>query len=402
MLSPIVAVLAWIALVSGLTLPTLAPGTANIATLVLTSIGLLLLGTAVGRQAMRQPSAWLPLVAGGLMLFAFAFTAREPMSFAAIIFLVPLFVAAPHAALLGQLGNRLSLTAIGALALLGASMGAAIAAFDVLALGMPRGGFSVNNPIHLADLALALGFVALVGVLGRWRGRAIFLLGPVAALLAIWFSGSRGPLVAFVPLSLAALAGAALHYLPRRRARLLIGAGVVATLGVGAVLVGTGLIDRMGPFGDIVSLLRSGEAPDDSTNQRLIMYRSALAAFLASPLWGHGLWQFIETTASFAPPGVAFPAYDHLHNDIADFAVSGGLLGLLAYGLLLAAPLVGAWRAQGSQRAPALFLAITASLGYAGMGLTNAMFGVLAQTLVYTVLLSLIAVLASRPGDAPR
>ena len=44
-------------------------------------------------------------------------------------------------------------------------------------------------------------------------------------------------------------------------------------------------------------------------------------------------------------------------------------------------------------------VALVAGVGYASMGLTNAMLGVLAQTLVYTVLLSLIAVLASRPGE---
>ena len=399
MLRPILSVLAWCALLSGLVLPTLAPGTANTITLVLTGIGLLLLPTAEGRRAWAVPSSWLPLVAGGLMLLAFSFSAREPMCFGIISMLVPLFLAARHAALLGQLRDCLSVTAIGGLALLGASGGALIAGFDVLVRGESRGGVLVNNPIHLADLALALGFVAVVGVLGKWRGRWIFLLGPVAALLAIWFSGSRGPLVAFVPMSMTAMAAAALHYLPRRRAWLLIAAGATAAVLVFAVLVGTGLIDRMGPFGEIVSLFRSGETEDGSTNQRLIMYRSALAAFSASPIWGHGLWQFIETTASFAPPGVPFPAYDHLHNDIADFAVSAGLMGLVAYGLLLVAPWAGAWRAQGSQRAPALFLASMASIGYAGMGLTNAMFGVLSQTLVYTVLLSVIAVLASRARE---
>ncbi|WP_127751726.1 O-antigen ligase family protein [Devosia sp. 1566] len=400
MLRSTLTMLAWCALVCGLTLPTLAPGAANMLTLVLMGVGLTLLPTAEGRGALGQPATWLPLVAGGLMLLAIAGSAREPMSFGAIIFLVPLFLAAPHAALVEQLGARLTLTAVGTLALLGAIAGAVVAGFDVFVMGEPRGGVLVNNPIHLADLALTLGFVAAVGVLSRWRWRAVFLLGPLAALLAIWFSGSRGPLVAFVPMSMAALAGAAVHYLPRRRAWLLIGCGAVAALLVFAVLIGTGWIERTGPFGEIVSLFRSGEPGDDSTSQRLIMYRSALAAFMASPVWGHGLGHFMEAAAQFAPPGARFPKYDHLHNDIADFAVSGGLLGLLSYGLILLAPFAGAWRAQGSQRAPALYLALVASVGYAGMGLTNAMFGVLAQTLVYTVLLSLIAVLASRPKES--
>jgi len=380
-------------------MPTLAPGVANIITLLLIGVGVTLLSTPEGRQALRQPATWLPMVAGAVMLVALACSAREPMSFGAIFFLVPLFLAAPHAALVGQLGERLSLTAVAALALLGAIAGAAVAGFDVFVMREPRGGVLVNNPIHLADLALTLGFVAVVGVLGKWRGRALFLLGPLAALLAIWFSGSRGPLVAFVPMSMVALAGAALHYLPRRRAWLLIGAGMIAALMAFVVLISTGWIEHTGPFGEIVSLFLSGQPVDESTSQRLIMYRTAVAAFAASPIWGHGLWHFMEAAALYAPPGVPLPHYDHLHNDIADFAVSGGALGLLAYGLILVAPFAGAWRAQGSHRAPALYLALVAGVGYASMGLTNAMLGVLAQTLVYTVLLSLIAVLASRPGE---
>ena len=59
---------------------------------------------------------------------------------------------------------------------------------------------------------MMLGLVALVGLTEKHRFNLLFLFGPVFALLAIWFSGSRGPLLAFVPM-------------------LVIGGGVLALLG---------------------------------------------------------------------------------------------------------------------------------------------------------------------------
>jgi O-antigen ligase len=104
--------------------------------------------------------------------------------------------------------------------------------------------------------------------------------------------------------------------------------------------------------------------------------------------------EFTTSAAAFAPPGPGYAPSSHLHNDLADFAVIGGLLGLICYGLLLAAPFAGGLATRGRHRHAALYLGVLASLGYLSMGLTNAMFGILTQTVVYGVLLALIAALA--------
>jgi len=386
--------LAWAALVAGLILPTIAPPVGNVISIALMLLGLFWLrGSPATRDILRQPSVWLSLLAGGVLLIALIPTAKAPIDILAIFVLTPLWLAAPHTGLLHRFGSHLTPWLIGVLSLIGAAGGAAIAGFDVLILGLPRGGYSVNNPIHLADLSLMLGFMALVGLLDKRRGNLMFLLGPVFALATIWFSGSRGPLMAFI--ALLAVGGVTMAWLTLRpkQALALI---VLGCLGLGVAGFGISHSGAAGRLGEIANLnmMLTGNTRDDSTNERLSMYRSAVGAFLASPVYGHGMMDYTTKAAEYAPPGRSYTPSGHLHNDLADFAVIGGSLGLLSYALLLLAPLAGGFAAQGRYRRPAIYLGIVAPTGYFAMGLTNAMFGILAQTTLYAVVLSLIAALA--------
>ena len=396
LLPKLVFMLAWAALLAGLTLPTPTPEVANITTLTLMGVGLVLLAVVPGaRPVLRQPAIVLAGAAGIVLLVALAFTASSPLHIAVIMVLAPLWLAGAHAGLLTRLGNRLTPLVIARFALAGAAAGAAIAVFGAVVLKLDRGGMLVNNPIHLSDLSLMLGFVAMVGVLEPRPVRFVFLLGPVLALIAVWFTGSRGPLVAFVPMLIVSAAILAYVTLPRRAALMAI-AGVVAVITLGAAaVIGLGLGGRLGGLGEAVMAVLAGEATTDGAiGERLYMYLTAWNAFWASPWYGYGMIDYTIHAAQYAPPGPGYPPSSHLHSDLADFAVIGGLLGLVSYALLLAAPLAGALAITGRNRHAAIYLAGIASVGYLGMGLTNAMFGILTQTVVYGVILSLIAALA--------
>jgi len=395
LLPKLVVILAWAALLAGLTLPTPTPEVANIATLVLMGVGVLVLVLVpASRAVLRQPAIALSLGAGLVLLVALAFTATSPLHIAIIMVLAPLWLAGAHAGLLTRLGEKLTPLVIASLALAGAAAGAGIAGYGVLVLQLDRGGMLVNNPIHLADLTLMLGFVALVGLLDRRPVRFVFLLGPLLALVAVWFSGSRGPLLAFVPMLLVATAMLAAMTLPRRQVVMVL-VGVVALIGLaGTAVLGLGLGGRLGELGGAAVALVTGGATDGAIGERLYMYQTAWNAFWASPWFGYGMIDFTTSAAPFAPPGPGYPPSSHLHNDLADFAVIGGLLGLISYGLLLLAPIAGGLATRGRHRHAALYLGVLASLGYFSMGMTNAMFGILTQTVVYGVLLALIAALA--------
>ncbi|KKB10861.1 hypothetical protein VE25_15880 [Devosia geojensis] len=389
-------VLATLALLVGLALPTVLPEVANVGFFVFAGLAIiLLLRTAPWGDLLRRPGITMPLVAGAILTFCFALTASEPWHALAAVLFIPLFLVAPMAALL-RLSPAASAQTIGIAALTGTAAAAALALFETQVLGLARAGVTVNNPIHFADLSLMLGFVALVGVYGerRWVRIAV-LAGPVLALLAVLLSGSRGPLVAFVPMLLAALMMFIAHRAPPAGRWAALVATGLASLLLMALAWRIDAVQQVAAFNDIARVL-SNQTVDGSTTERLIMYQSAFNAFLASPLYGHGLIDYVAAAARHAPPGATFPVMGHLHNDIADFAVAGGGLGLLAYALFLLAPVVEVLRRPRSW--PAIHLALSMSAGYLAMGLTNAMIGILSQTVLYGGCLALVVHLA----DAPR
>ncbi|KFC64383.1 putative membrane protein [Devosia sp. LC5] len=385
----------WFVLFVGLFLPAVAPGVGNALTLALTAIGLMaLIASPYRHEIMRQPAVWLPLVACLLLVVAFAITARTPQHILAVYILSPLLLVGPYAGLLTRLEADLSPQKIAWPALAGTAAAAIIAVYDITLGGLDRGGLSVNNPIHFADIALVLGFASMVGIFDRSKSVwPIFLLGPVLALVAVWCSASRGPFLAFIPMAMAGGACAAILLLPRRPAVATILSSLAA---IGVCFAGAVSLKLGGRLTELVSfgeMTGSIAVVDASTAERLYMYRSAIGAFLASPIYGHGLVDFTAIAAQYAPSGPSFPPSGHLHSDIADFAVIGGLMGLIAYGLAIAAPVAGALAVRGPARGMAIYLATVTSVGYFSTALTNAMLGVLAQTLLFAVLLALIAVL---------
>ena len=390
------AILPWLAIISGLALPAVMPEVANTATIVLMALAIVLCWRSDWRRILASPTVALPLLAGILLLLALAITAKSPWHIGILVFFAPLFLVAPLTALFERIGTRHVLTAFAVAALLGTIGAVAIAGYDTFVLHMARAGWTVANPIHFADIALVLGCIPLVGLAGPkawWR--LAFLAGPVLGVVAVLLSGSRGAIVAIVPVG-AALALVALHRLMPRQ-WFWAGLGILV-LGAGVAIGGavqTGWLTSQPIVANVIDVVSTGVSPDSSTMERLAMYRTAFAAFLASPFYGHGMVDFIAITATYAPPGVVFPSYEHLHNDIADFAVIGGLLGLAAYALLIATPLIAAWRLpSGPARNAVLVLAIPFTVGYLGMGLTNALFGILSLTVLYAVGLSLIAYLS--------
>lgn len=403
MLPKLLRFLAWAALFAGLCLTTPTPEIANVVTLVLLGVGVIILVVSPeARGVLGQPVIMLPLLAGGLLLIALVITAKSPLYVLAILALAPLWFAGGHAALLTRIRAQLTPVVIGSFALVGTAAGAGIAAFDVLVRQQGRGGALVNNPIHLADLTLMLGFVALVGLFDPRPRRLLFLAGPMLAGVALVYSGTRGALLALAPML--AIGGAILAFqiLPRRRAWQLTAVGVVGIVALLGGMFALGLGGRMAGVFEIAMTLVTGGTPDGAVAERMSMYQTAWNAFQASPWVGFGMIDFTTLVAPYMPPQYNYAPSGHLHNDIADFAVIGGVLGLACYGLLIAAPLVGGLTARGPNRPVVLYLGVITSLGYFSMGLTNAMLGILTQTVLFGVILSLMATLASpTPRELP-
>lgn len=380
-----------IALVAGFTLPALLPEAANIITIasMMASVALSM-RTGSWRWLSKELAVLVPFAAAIILAAALSFTAVGPENFTVLVILLPLWMTGPYAGLL-SISRWLSPVTVASLALVGASGCAAIAAYDVYVRGLQRGGELVMNPIHLGDLAVMLGFVALVPLFGRGRlWRLIFLAGPVFALVTTQLTMARGPLIAFPAMVVVAVVLLVLAHWPRRLA---IPGILLTVVGSAAIVlhgVLTGWLLTIRGFDQIYGLLTTGISGDGSVNQRLGMYGAAWKAFCASPLFGHGSVDFVAIALSYLPSSEVLLQYEHLHSDLANFAVIGGALGIVSYGLLIVTPLAGAIAARGRNKNAIRYLGTITSTGYLVMGLTNAMFGILVLTVLYAVILSMM------------
>lgn len=391
-----------IVLVAGLTFPPLAAYTTVYAELSGLVIALVLLSQR-NWDVFGVPTfklVWLSVLA---LCVALPFSMKGIEDFYGFVALLPVFLAPAVVMLFRENPSFAHPQVIGCLCLAG-SVGAVVTGLNdiyVLNLGRAGGG---NNAIHFGDLSLILGFFSLVGLFGsRSAWRFIFLSGPVLGFAAALLSASRGPFVGAVVLAFILIPILVVWFRREFVFRIVMVAGL-AGLVVVATQVDIAQIERATFAIEDIAKLTSGEGTtDEGIKERFIMYRAAVEAFKLAPIFGHGSGHIAAATNGLIPDTYAhLRNAAHLHNDIADFAVIGGLAGLLAYVFLLAAPFAALWHGANGDTRRAVFVgAIVLSVGYFTLGLTNAMFGILPQTALYGLLLGIIVAMAetSNEGD---
>lgn len=393
-MSIILRSLACLALAACLALSPAFPETTNTVLLVAMAGSVLIFAWDVRHGRLLALTDALPLLGMGILAIALVPTTRSIANYFVLLALAPVALALPLSSLIGRAGRWASPISVSALALVGTVLAAGITGYDALVRGLPRGGQLTMNPIHMGDLALLLGFIALAGVFeGRSHWRWLLLLGPGAGLLAVHWSGSRGPLLAYGVLLILTLAYAAWIWLPAKR-RLPAMLGIVLSVFAALVLgIQLSLLEQIPGADQVINVLSgSAAAVDSSTQDRLQMYEGAWHAFWYSPLFGVGGESFTAVAGAFVSEQAMVSASPHLHADIANFAVIGGSLGLVSYVLLLSAPLV-AGAHPGPQRPTRFYLGMVTTFGFMAMGLTNAMFGILTLTIAYAVVLSVLSAL---------
>lgn len=360
-------------------------------------VGLLvMLVTSQGWRAYRRPAA-LALVLAFLSITLAALLAGPGVPgnwLGPAILIVPLLALGFPA--LGRHALPLSSpVAIAGLSLVGAGLGLLGGLADIVLNHAERAGV-FNNPIHFSGLMVLLGFVSLVGFeASKAKWRHVFLAGPVFGMGGVLLSGSRGPFLAALALGIL-FAPAILYW--HRRDRWLWTSLVVLAVGLSAVLVISPLGPRAaGGIMELVAGLGSGNltAVDEGRSQ---MLAGAFGAFADSPLWGHGWAGMMAAAEAHFPADSLFLGYDHLHADIANFAVMGGALGLFAYALLILAPILAMLSVPPANRRSALVVGGTASVGFLVLGMTNSMFGILPQTVLYATLMGWLFLLAEGDG----
>jgi len=338
-------------------------------------------------------AGWCFMAAFALIATAFSVNGDWKMAVNFIFLLA--FV--PLASWLRRFAAPDSAVVVSWLALVGSVLSTVAALVQIFMFEQKRALGWWSDPIWSAEAALILGFLALMAVpVMRSRWRYVLLLGPALGLGIVFLSGSRGPLLAApVVLLVLLLTTFRSWWKP-----LLAGFAVLVLAGALVLPFAPGQMKRVERIGTVVvQLLTTGSVDENSAGSRVAFWKASFEAFVDRPLTGYGWSKRLKSAYKYLPEGGK--EYDrrgnplhgnhHLHADILDMGVSGGTMGLLAYGLILLAPLLGAVRSvRDKQYSARLTGALVLSVGYAACGLSYLMFGYEFHTTLYVCLSAIV------------
>lgn len=343
----------------------------------------LLLGVSGAAVLSLIRQAWMQAFFAAFLLIAISIAASSrqlvDLTFVGDFLILPLGLVLALA--LTHVERGFNVRHLALLCLLGAGAATVTGLVDVFLLGQDRAHGIENSPIHFADIATTLGFLALAGTLDRTtRWTSVFYLGPLLGLAATFLASTRGAIV--VAAVLAALFSI-VFVLNRRgpivkRVSLLAG-GLLLLLTVPIVAYVFGFTRPLQVVIPVWEILTGRTPSDPSSMYRLEMYRGGLRAFVDAPLFGHG-WHNQVTSALPYMGEVALQAYpseawSYLHNEPLGFLVGMGLFGLLAYLFLMSAPLLALRSSpHDSQTAARRYMAFCLCSGLFASGMTDVLF----------------------------
>ena len=177
---------------------------------LLVAIGLGVTVTLLARGTLLQLSDGLAarLFAAVFVVLAicFALSARSPHDLIYALNFVMLLLFAPLRGLLQSGCRPRRRYRVARMALAGTVVALCVVGFDLLVLGDPRGQSPLLGAILLANTAVLLGFLSLLGTIApQSRYRWVYLAGPIVGIITALLTGSRGPLLAVLPLALVSL-----------------------------------------------------------------------------------------------------------------------------------------------------------------------------------------------------
>lgn len=393
----IATVLTWATL---LFLIPLAPVLGSVASIIASLLTLLMAPVAVIRNGWRrigsQPAMLVFVLVFVALGLSFAVTARTPDDPVYVINFLSLPLAAVLYPALRQRPEQPDPRVVLAWLCLAACVVAALVAVNdifIRDIGRVR-GFNMG-PHVVARTALVFAFVALALVMSsasRWR--FVTYAGLPLALLVIYLSGTRGALVAFVPMMVVFAGFLFARREDRPQVWIMAGLTIVASV---ALLT---LSDRLGALVQLaMDLLSEGTTEARTASVRFQMIAAAWELFQQAPWLGYGWANFTEAAyplISEAIKGGPNDRWFQFHNDLANFAVAAGMVGVVSWLALLAAPIVGALTTPRDRLFRArLYICVQLSISYFVFGLTDFTFGYDLPTTLY-VFLTAIALGALR------
>ncbi|MBW4652576.1 MAG: O-antigen ligase family protein [Kaiparowitsia implicata GSE-PSE-MK54-09C] len=345
------------------------------------------------RAAFSHPTSLAILAAILLVAGAIPFVYRGPQDLLAPVLILPMLTTIALGVLARPASWVPSPTVFALICLIGSLLALIGGAYEHFMLGLYRPGLG-NNPIHYASLAAMSGCLAMVGVVSstaQWR--YLFLFGPIFGLGSAMIADSRGPLLGALAITAVGMLVLTVWLWRERLFRIASLFCLVIAIGGAIYLVGSGNARGLSVLQNGLDIFRFTGGSDDI---RAALYASAIDILRRSPLVGVGLGQIMLTAEAMFPELVAGTGFENLHADWANFAAMAGAMGLLAWLLLLAAPLLLLIDRGGRQDQPTVLGALVLTTGQFILGVSNATFGILPQTVIYAVAMGYLLVRARR------
>jgi O-antigen ligase len=388
-LRPIGTALGWALLL--LLLP-LAPVFGSLATVAALIMAILLIPAALTRHGWpllrEQPAMWI--FAGVFVALALVFmvTANDPadtrfaLNFISLPLAVAVFLVAGRYIDPAEAGRTIAMLCLG-----GTVAATVLAVGEMMVLGDPIVTGIGMGPRVLARVVLVFGFMALAALFVlRSAWRLTLYLAPILALIVVYLSDTRGALLAIPVIGLIHVAFLVADRRERRHGFIVAGAGLA---GLTAVTLGSSRAAVI-----ISDLLAGSSSIDQSATERVRMLEAAWTLFREKPLLGHGWGNFAEISfpllGNIVNGGPSDPFFQ-FHNDAANFAVAAGIVGVVCWVGLLAAPLIGVFATpRDTFFRLRLYCCLQLSASYLVFGLTDLTIGYDLTTTIYAFLTAIV------------
>jgi O-antigen ligase len=292
--------------------------------------------------------AWMQMwiLAFVLISIAFVATAQTPQDVLYAFDFTQLLLALPAGLIFMSMSSHRGIELLALLSFLGTIAALLIALYGVYVLHAPRPSGIEISTIHFAYFSVILGFLSLTGLfIKNARMPLIYLLGPPMGFFAALMTGTRGAVLVLGAVLLVFIVCfiKAINMRWYYKALLIVGSiGAAALTIYGAYMIGLSraFISLLG----VAKTMQGGPIVDASTAYRMEHFSGGLKAFWDAPWIGHGwnnqLASALPYMNEFAQAGFQSENWAYLHNEALSLAVSAGALGIAAYTLIYAAPII--------------------------------------------------------------
>ncbi|MBX5162084.1 O-antigen ligase [Rhizobium sp. NZLR4b] len=267
---------------------------------------------------------------------------------------------------------------------------------------MERAEAGTSNAALLGIIGVLFGGIALLNVQSpKSVEQRIAILGYAAGLGCVLLSGTRSAWLV-IPVHIVIF----LWYFRKHSFHLSLRSLAItgSVLFAGLIALGSGqILHRIEALQENMASLDRSDGEVTSLSARFALYKGAVSAISKDPLTGYGPQNRMASVLAELPDSLRPQlTYSHVHNGFLTAGIDAGIFGIAALSLMLATPVIGAWRKEaGPGRDLAIALALLLVSSYVITGSFGIMFNQKALDPIFAYLVALICVDRGSTGFAP-